>query len=135
MKRLLLLVLTATTFFAISGFDVSGKKIDKKLIGTWKGFEKDGQQEGMEKHWIMQRSKDGTFYLMFTAVENCEVTTVVEKGKWWTEEGKFYEYHENTKLTDVYQYEVVDGLMVKFKSIVMLGEEKESYEFTDYKLE
>lgn len=117
-----------------SAYELSEKEFDKQLIGTWKGFEKDQQIDGVEKHWIMERSKDGTFLLMFTKIENCEVETSTEKGKWWTEKGKFYEWHEESNKTDVYTYQVTDGLMFKFKSQTLLGEQTQSYEFTDYKM-
>ena len=36
----------------IFSFTIDEKEQDDKLIGIWKGFEKDRQIEGVEKHWI-----------------------------------------------------------------------------------
>lgn len=135
MKKTIALLLLISLTFGFTNRTTADKEFDKQLIGVWKGFEKDQQIDGMEKHWIMERSKDGTFLLMFTMAQDCQVQTSIEKGKWWTEKGKFYEWHEDGGKTDAYTYEVVDGPMVKFKSITLLGKESESYEFTDYKLE
>lgn len=127
----------ALIVFSISifSFTIDKKEQDDKLIGIWKGFEKDGQIEGVEKHWIQQRFADGTYVIMFTAKEDCEVETFTEKGKWWTEEGKFYESSENAKDIDVYNYEVKNDEVVEFKSIRLSGKNNDTYIFSDYKLD
>lgn len=119
----------------ILSFTIDKKEQDEKLVGIWKGFEKDGQIEGIEKHWIQQRFADGTYVIMFTAKEDCEVETFTEKGKWWTEEGKFYESTESTTDIDVYNYEVKNDEVVEFKSIRLSGENNDTYIFSDYKLD
>jgi hypothetical protein len=119
----------------IFSFSIDKKEQDAKLVGIWKGFEKDGQIEGVEKYWIQQRFTDGTYVIMFTAKENCEVQTFTEKGKWWTEDGRFYESAESTKDIDVYNYEVKNEEVVEFKSIKLLGKNDDTYTFSDYKLD
>lgn len=119
----------------VFSFTIDKKEQDDKLIGIWKGFEKDRQIEGVEKHWIQQRFGDGTYVIMFTTKEDCEVETFTEKGKWWTEDGKFYESSESTKDIDIYNYEVKNDEVVEFKSIRLAGENNETYIFSDYKLD
>lgn len=119
----------------IFSFSIDKKENDAKLVGIWKGFEKDAQIEGVEKHWIQQRFADGTYVIMFTAKENCEVQTFTEKGKWWTENGKFYEAASSTKDIDVYSYEVKGEESVEFKSIKLTGKDNNTYIFSDYRLD
>lgn len=119
----------------ILSFTIDKKENDAKLVGIWKGFEKDGQIEGVEKHWIQQRFADGTYVIMFTAKQDCEIETMTEKGKWWTENGKFYEASSGTSDIDVYNYDVKGAESVEFKSIKLSGKDKTTYIFTDYKLD
>ncbi|MDX6190063.1 hypothetical protein SGQ83_11950 [Flavobacterium sp. Fl-318] len=128
------------SFFAllsilIFSFSTDKKENDSKLVGIWKGFEKDGQIEGVEKHWIQQRFADGTYVIMFTAKQDCEIQTFTEKGKWWTENGKFYELSSSTKDIDVYSYEVKGEESVEFKSIKLTGKDDNTYVFSDYRLD
>ncbi|WP_348798300.1 hypothetical protein [Flavobacterium adhaerens] len=81
------------------------------------GREKGNQVENVEKSWVMERKKDGSFTLQFTTKENDVTDTFVETGKCWTEKGKFYEYHENSQKTDIYTYEVLNENQIKFKMI------------------
>lgn len=90
------------------------KQIDKRLVGTWGGIEKDEQMEGMEKQWEMQRNDDGTFVLDFSFTRNGITNNAIEKGTWWVENGKFYEFHEYSGKTDTYRYEVLDKNRIKF---------------------
>ena len=100
----------------------------------WKGFEVEKQIEGVEKHWIQQRFEDGTYVIMFTTKQDCEIETFTEKGKWWTEEGKFYELSGDVKEPEVYTYDVKNDEVVDFKNIKPSGSMKEDYIFTDYKI-
>lgn len=120
---------------SIFSFSIDKKENDAKLVGIWKGFEKDAQIEGIEKHWIQQRFADGTYVIMFTTKEDCEVQTFTEKGKWWTENGKFYEAASSTKDIDVYSYKVNGEESVEFKSIKLVGENNDTYIFSDYRLD
>lgn len=127
-------ILLLVSIFIFS-FSAVKKQQDPRLIGIWKGFEKDRQIEGVEKHWIQQRFQNGTYVIMFTTKENCEVETFTESGEWWTEDGKFYEVSEGTKDIDVYNYDVKNEEVVDFKSIRLLGEDSDTYVFSDYKLD
>ncbi|WP_333601040.1 hypothetical protein [Flavobacterium sp.] len=112
------------------------KTVDSKLFGSWSGTEKDNQKIGMTKNWIMHRFEDGNFVLLFTIVEDGEVTNFAENGKWWIENNTFYEYHNNSKETDVYTYQVLDETHVKFKmKSTQIDYANENYEFIDTKLE
>jgi hypothetical protein len=137
MRTTTLYKIVALVLFSIFifGFSVDKKEQDSKLVGIWKGFEKDRQIEGVEKHWIQQRFQNGTYVIMFTTKENCEVETFTESGEWWTEDGKFYEVSEGTKDIDVYNYDVKNEEVVDFKSIRLLGEDNDTYIFSDYKLD
>ncbi len=102
---------------------------DKKLVGIWKGFEVEKQYEGVEKHWIVQRFANGTYVIMFTTKQDCEIQTFTEKGKWWTKGNLFYEKHENGDAPEIYSYVVKDNLVVHFKN------QENNYEFDDFRLE
>jgi hypothetical protein len=111
------------------------KQLDKKLEGSWEGSEKDKQIQGMEKHWIMHRFTDGTFVLLFVAVKNGKTQKFSEKGKWWVEGNTFYEFHNVSGKTDVYEYKVLDDDHVKFKAKeISIEMEDSSYEFVDTRL-
>jgi hypothetical protein len=108
---------------------------EKKFLGSWSGSEKDNQRKDLTKYWIQNRYKDGTFVLIFTTIENCEVDHLVEKGKWWLKDGLFYELHNDGK-TDIYSYEILDENQIKFKAKEMsIGQENNNYEFIDTKVE
>ncbi len=112
----------------------SGKEIDKKLIGIWKGCEEGQQFQNTTKCWKMERKADGTFILELNAnFEGGEVTSL-EPGSWWIENGKFHEFHENSQQTDTYDYTVLNKNEILFKSIKMsVAMAEESYEFVDYR--
>ena len=85
-----------------------GKQIDNRLVGEWAGSEENNQMEGVKKSWVMKRLKNGSFSLEFTVEENGDVSSFEETGSWWVENGKFYEFHDFTKKTDHYSYEVLN---------------------------
>ncbi|AZA72998.1 hypothetical protein [Chryseobacterium indoltheticum] len=137
MKKIILstLILVFGTIYAQKTKPQSNK-IDKKLVGLWKGSEKDQQIDGMEKLWVMDRKEDGTFTLIFTTVQNCEINQHIEKGQWWVENGEFHELHFNSGNTDVYTYEVPDKSHIKFKSKNMsMDMINNEYSFVDTKIE
>lgn len=108
------------------------KTIDYRLVGVWKGEEKDNQEEGMSKSWMMTRKNDGTFILKFKFTINGKTKNTEEKGKWWIEGNKFFEYHETSDLTDVYSYIIISNDKVKFKAEnLSLEHNNENYEFID----
>lgn len=131
-----LLVVAAVFFFCLfTSFTPTGPNLDVRLVGVWKGFEANKQIEGVEKHWIVQRFENGNYVIMFTTKEDCNIETFVEKGKWWTENGKFYEKSATSKANDVYTYTLENPLVVSFKSIELNGQKTDGYVFTDYKVE
>ncbi|WP_379965504.1 hypothetical protein [Epilithonimonas sp. UC225_85] len=110
----------------------NGKQIDSRLAGEWTGSETDNQIEGMKKEWVMTRNNDGTFVLDFTFTKDGETNKTIETGNWWIQDGKFYEAHSESGLTDIYTYQVLDKNQIKFKSVnISIGMNKESYEFID----
>ncbi len=129
------IVALAVCSILIFSFSIDKKEHDDKLVGIWKGFEKDTQIEGVEKHWIQQRFADGNYVIMFTAKEDCQIETFTEKGKWWTEDGKFYELVQDSKDIDVYNYEVKNDEVVEFKSVKLTGKDNTTYTFSDYRLD
>lgn len=132
MKKIILILMIV---FAQLSF-AQKNNLDPKLFGSWSGTEKDNQVMGMTKNWIMHRFEDGKFVLLFTVVENGEVSNFSETGKWWVENNTFYEYHNNSKSTDVYNYTVLDENHVKFKmKKAGVQHENVDYEFIDTRLE
>jgi hypothetical protein len=110
-------------------------KSDKRLAGRWMGCEKGYQIEGVTRCWIMEREKDGTFSIYFE-VDNKEAPgSSTEYGKWWTKDGIFYEYHNNSGRTDTYLYEFTGKDQIKFISTGTSPRNDSSiYEFYDHKL-
>ena len=135
MKKIFLLLIVT---LAVNSFAQDNKKqIDDNLFGTWSGSEKDQQQNGMTKNWIMHRFVDGTFVLLFTTVQKNIVENFAEKGRWWIDEkGVFNEFHNNSQKTDLYQYNVLDKDHISFKAI-QIGVEMSSstYEFIDSRVD
>lgn len=112
----------------------SGKEIDKKLVGIWKGCEEGQQYQNTSKCWKMDRKEEGTFILEVSANFESGLVTSIENGSWWVENGKFHELHENSQQTDTYDYTIVNKNEILFKSIEMsVPMTGESYEFTDYR--
>ncbi|MDR2206457.1 MAG: hypothetical protein LBE36_09945 [Flavobacteriaceae bacterium] len=110
----------------------NGKQIDNRLIGIWTGFESDKQIESMSKKWEMTRNDDGTFVLDFKYTQDGKTFNSIETGNWWIENGKFYEFHEESGGTDVYEYTVIDKNHIKFKSVnISIDMNVDSYEFID----
>ena len=136
MKKLILL--SAFVLISLASFaqqSQNSKTYDPKMIGCWKGSEVGQQQKGMSKYWVSCRLDNGTSILLFIAIdETGEVTQTTENGKWWTENGKYYELHEVDGLVDVYEYEVQENV-VKYKSIELMGKKDSSYSYIDTKIE
>ncbi len=111
------------------------KTIDPKLVGCWKGSEIDQQQKGTTKYWVACRFEDGKSTLLFIAIDKKgKVTQMTENGKWWVENGKFYELHNVDGVTDVYAYEVIEN-SIKFTGVDVMGDTNTKYSFFDYKIE
>lgn len=134
MKKILVTFLVFFSFFAFSqSKNVQKNKIDQKLVGTWKGSETDQQVEGMTKYWVLSRFADGTFSMMFTTSQNCEINSHVETGQWWIQNGEYHELHYISGNTDIYTYSFPTENTVKYKVLdsKIVGE---TYEFTDTKV-
>lgn len=113
----------------------SGKRIDKRLIGKWSGSEMGKQMKGVEKRWVMDRNNDGSFVLNFENIEGIDTLFFREKGSWWIEGRRFYEFHENSKQTDIYEYEILTKNVIKFRSVTMSIEmQVTNYEFIDTRI-
>ncbi len=135
MKKVILLLILST--FSQFGYaQETTKTYDPKLVGCWKGSEIGQQMKGTSKYWVSCRFENGTSTLLFVAIDkNGEVTQETENGKWWVENGKYYELHNYDGVTDIYDYEIVDENTINFKAIELMGEKNNSYIFTDYKIE
>jgi hypothetical protein len=135
--KLSLLILTSFLFLSFMSIKTSDDdKLKNKLTGTWSGFEEDNQTRGVTKYWIQIRNKNGTFIIMFTSIEDCEVESHVEKGKWWVKDGLFYETSEGDKNPDVYAVEMLDNDNIKFKAKEISPEfDNKEYEFTEIRQE
>lgn len=90
MKKTLVFVVLISLLTVSFTIVKENKKDEKKFVGSWIGSENDNQREGLTKHWVQNRYKDGTYILMFTTIENCEVDHMVERGKWSIKDGLFY---------------------------------------------
>lgn len=133
MKKIL--IITALLLTSIIYCQESQKTIDSKLVGCWKGSEIDQQQKGTTKYWVACRFEDGKSTLLFIAInKKGEVDQHTENGKWWVENGKFYELHNFDGVTDVYDYEVIEN-SIKFKGVDVMGDSNTKYSFYDYKIE
>ena len=134
MKKIFVSFLMCLSFLAFSQTkSVAKNKVDQKLVGTWKGSETDQQVVGMTKYWVLSRFADGTFSMMFTTSQDCEINSHVETGQWWVEKGEYHELHFVSGLTDVYTYSFPTKNTVTYKVVnsTMVGE---TYEFTDTKV-
>ena len=135
--KLSLLILTSFLFLSLMSIKTNDdEKLKNKLTGTWSGFEEDNQKHGMTKYWIQTRNKNGTYIIMFTSVEDCEVESHIEKGKWWVKDGLFYEASLKDKKPDIYEVEMLDDNNVKFKAKQLTTEfDNKVYEFSEIRQE
>lgn len=133
MKNIIITLLLGFTFATYS--QEAPKTIDPKLVGCWKGSEKEQQQKGFSKYWVACRFEDGTSTLLFIAIDKKgNVTQTTENGKWWIQDGKFYELHNYDGGIDIYNYEVINN-SIKFTGVDVLGDTNTKYTFYDYKIE
>ncbi|WP_396218586.1 hypothetical protein [Flavobacterium sp.] len=129
------LVLITNFGFSQETDKIQNKSIDSKLVGCWKGSEVGQQKKGVSKYWVSCRFENGTTTLLFVTLnKNGEVIQKTENGKWWVENGKYYEFHTVSGMTDVYEYEIVENA-VNFKAIELMGKKNPDYSFFDFKIE
>jgi hypothetical protein len=129
------LVLITNFGFSQETNNIQNKSIDSKLVGCWKGSEVGQQKKGVSKYWVSCRFENGTTTLLFVTLnKNGEVIQKTENGKWWVENGKYYEFHTVSGMTDVYEYEIVENA-VNFKAIELMGKKNPDYSFFDFKID
>lgn len=135
MKKIMLIMTLMPCLYLAQSFD--GKKdFDKKLVGCWEGSEEGQQLQNVNKYWVSCRLDTGKSILLFVAVnpKTGAVMQSTENGTWWTSKGKYYEFHKDSGLTDVYNYQVSDdGGSIDFQSEFLIGKPNATYKFTDKK--
>lgn len=129
------IILAISILFLLS-FTIQTKN-DPKLIGTWKGSEKNNQIDGVSKNWIMIRKSNGTYKIKFsTKDEEGNSQSFEEKGKWWTSGNQLFEQYEGSDKPAVYTYKILDDKTIHFKMITSDTEfNNNNYEFIDIKIE
>ncbi|MDX2130149.1 MAG: hypothetical protein SFU91_14030 [Chloroherpetonaceae bacterium] len=145
MNKFFLVGFISLILFSACGSKEIQKPIEKKvsdstdirLVGVWEGMETDYQKLGMQKHWMQQRFADGTYVIMFVAIENGSGKRSVEYGKWWVKDGIFYEQCSSCKKSDSYQYSFLSDSNETLKYKLITSQEKfadENYEFLEFKV-
>jgi flagellar biosynthesis regulator FlbT len=132
----IIIVVLITNFgFSQETNNIQNKSIDPKLVGCWKGSEVGQQKKGVSKYWISCRFENGTSTVLFITInKNGEVIQETENGKWWVENGKYYEFHTVSGMTDIYEYETIEN-SVNFRAIELMGKKNPDYSFFDFKIE
>ena len=129
------LLLLVAVGYSQTATKMEHKPTDPKLVGCWRGSEVGQQAKGLTKYWVSCRFEDGTSTLLFIVInKNGKVKQITENGKWWVENGNYYELHNYDGLTDVYTYDATEA-NVKFKSVELMGMKDSSYSFVDYRIE
>jgi len=136
MKKAVLIVFLIFTYSCFGKVYSKNLSIDSCLVGTWSGSEKDEQAKDVQVNWIQYRYSDGKLVTKFTQTYLGEESVTIEKGKWWTKDGKFYEKSEDSKKPDIYNYEVVDKNHIIFRAFKLATEfESKNYQFVDTRVE
>ena len=96
------------------------------FIGSWVG---ENRINGLTT-WVQKRFEDGTYTIFFITIKNNEVSRHVESGRWWIENGKFYEISPKAmKEPDIYEY------VIKSKDEIFFKSTSVDYQFTDRRVE
>lgn len=136
MKKLILFSVLMFSTLGFSQYSDIKKEYDKKVLGCWKGSETDQQYEGITKYWVSCRLEDGKSILLFVSIDKFgNVQQHTENGTWWTNDGKFYEFHRKANITDIYTYKIVNDNQIEFRSWEMSGKKDNTYFFIDEKIE
>ena len=114
--------------------------IDKKLVGTWSGSEKDEQIKGVQIFWVQYRYADGTYKIVFTVkydgVPENQSDKFTEFGNWWVKDGVFNEMEKTSKNIDSYFYEITDSDHVIFKANKLETQfDNKNYSFVDSRVQ
>ena len=109
---------------------------DARFVGVWKGSEKDNQVKGLSKEWTMTRNADGTFIINFSIKsKNLDDKNFVQKGKWWIKGEKLYQYNEVTKMTNVYNFEILNENQIRFiENVIYFNYQEYNIEFIERKV-
>lgn len=122
----------------INGFsyDQTDGVQDVRFVGVWKGSEKDNQVKGLSKEWTMTRNADGTFIINFSIKsKNLDDKNFVQKGKWWIKGEKLYQYNEVTKMTNVYNFEILNENQIRFiENVIYFNYQEYNIEFIERKV-
>lgn len=131
--KIFLLILISFLFFSCATTKIiNDNNLRSKIVGSWSGTETGNQKEGLTKYWISNYNKNGSFIILFTSIENCEVESHIEKGKWRIKEGLVYLTYDFDGKTDVYAFELIDDDNIKFKSKELSLEfNNKEYEFIE----
>ena len=136
MRKVVLIVFLIISFSYFGKVYSKNLQIDTCLVGTWSGSEKDEQVKDVQVNWIQYRYSNGKLVTKFTTTYLGEQSVSTETGKWWTENGKFYEKSNDAKKPDIYSYEVVDKNHIIFRAIKLATEvENNNYQFVDTRVE
>ena len=136
MRKVVLIVFLIISFSYFGKVYSKNLQIDTCLVGTWSGSEKDEQVKDVQVNWIQYRYPNGKLVTKFTTTYLGEQSVSTETGKWWTENGKFYEKSDDAKKPDIYSYEVVDKDHIIFRAIKLAAEvENKNYQFVDTRVE
>jgi uncharacterized protein YhbP (UPF0306 family) len=82
----------------------------------------------------MIRNADGTFILHFVMRQNGISYPSTEEGNWWVKNGFFYEFHEDSGKTDLYNYKILNHNQVRFISkSIGVDMNTDDYSFIDTK--
>jgi len=136
MRKVVLIVFLIISFSYFGKVYSKNLQIDTCLVGTWSGSEKDEQVKDVQVNWIQYRYPNGKLVTKFTTTYLGEQSVSTETGKWWTENGKFYEKSVDAKKPDIYSYEVVDKDHIIFRAIKLAAEvENKNYQFVDTRVE
>lgn len=106
----------------------TGKTIDKKLVGIFKGGN-NNDGNGAKNSWVINRNADGTYLQDKTFRMRRRATRIKTNGNWWTENGKYYQQNTNINETEVYTYKVLGTKKITFKSTST----EENYEYSEEK--
>jgi hypothetical protein len=106
----------------------TGKTIDKKLVGIFKGGN-NNDGNGAKNSWVINRNADGTYLQDKTFRMRGRATRIKTNGNWWTENGKYYQQNTNINETEVYTYKVLGTKKITFKSTST----EENYEYSEEK--
>lgn len=112
---------STTKRFAKTNPDVS------TFIGNWVG---ENKIDNSLTTWIQKRFENGTYTILFIQIKENEVVRNIESGKWWIENGKFYEISsEVMEKPDIYEYKIVSKDQISFKNTTV------DYQFVDKRIE